>query len=71
MELAKREKNGEVGLRPLQFFEEEFQLNHLIATLDKPFVAFMNGITSTSCLPITLIYTCENLTQDSNTQTFT
>ncbi|GBB93781.1 hypothetical protein RclHR1_02230007 [Rhizophagus clarus] len=45
VELAKKEKNGEVGAKPLQFFEEEFQLNHLIATLDKPFVAFMDGIT--------------------------
>jgi 3-hydroxyisobutyryl-CoA hydrolase len=50
VELAKREKNGEVGIRSLQFFEEEFQLNHLIATLDKPFVAFMDGITSMSYL---------------------
>ncbi|GES75591.1 ClpP/crotonase-like domain-containing protein [Rhizophagus clarus] len=46
VELAKKEKNGEVGAKPLQFFEEEFQLNHLIATLDKPFVAFMDGITN-------------------------
>ena len=56
MELAKREKNGEDGLRDFQFFEEEYQLNHLIATLDKPFVALMNGITSTSYLLITLIH---------------
>ncbi|GET63005.1 uncharacterized protein OCT59_022899 [Rhizophagus irregularis] len=46
VELANRKKNGEVGVRPLRFFEEEFQLNHLIATLDKPFVAFMDGITN-------------------------
>ncbi|RIA84752.1 ClpP/crotonase-like domain-containing protein [Glomus cerebriforme] len=45
VELAKREKSVVGGIRPLQFFEEEFQLNHLIATLDKPFVAFMDGIT--------------------------
>ncbi|RUS22253.1 ClpP/crotonase-like domain-containing protein [Endogone sp. FLAS-F59071] len=29
----------------LEFFEEEYQLNYLIATLDTPFVAIMNGIT--------------------------
>ncbi|RKP10707.1 ClpP/crotonase-like domain-containing protein, partial [Thamnocephalis sphaerospora] len=29
----------------LSFFEEEYQLNHLIATLRTPFVAIMNGIT--------------------------
>ncbi|CAG8653964.1 7404_t:CDS:2 [Acaulospora morrowiae] len=28
-----------------KFFEEEYQLNHLIATLHKPFVSFLNGIT--------------------------
>lgn len=33
----------------IKFFEEEYQLNHLIATLDKPFVSFLDGITSTSC----------------------
>ncbi|CAG8435187.1 4601_t:CDS:2 [Funneliformis mosseae] len=45
VELATKEKNGEDDLRALQFFEEEYQLNHLIATIDKPFVALMNGIT--------------------------
>ncbi|KAI8925379.1 ClpP/crotonase-like domain-containing protein [Entophlyctis helioformis] len=29
----------------LKFFEEEYRLNHLIATLRKPFVSVMNGIT--------------------------
>ncbi|RIB09845.1 3-hydroxyisobutyryl-coenzyme A hydrolase [Gigaspora rosea] len=29
----------------VKFFEEEYQLNHLIATLDKPFVSFLDGIT--------------------------
>ncbi|KAI8060965.1 ClpP/crotonase-like domain-containing protein [Gongronella butleri] len=28
-----------------QFFEEEYQLDHLIATLDKPFISIMDGIT--------------------------
>ncbi|CAG8503292.1 10539_t:CDS:2 [Ambispora leptoticha] len=32
-------------VRAATFFEEEYQLNHLLATLDKPFVALMNGIT--------------------------
>lgn len=29
-----------------KFFEDEYQLDHLIATLDTPFVAIMDGITS-------------------------
>ncbi|RUP44017.1 ClpP/crotonase-like domain-containing protein, partial [Jimgerdemannia flammicorona] len=29
----------------LEFFEEEYQLNHLIATLDTPLVAIMDGVT--------------------------
>ncbi|KAI9095608.1 ClpP/crotonase-like domain-containing protein [Phlyctochytrium arcticum] len=29
----------------LKFFEEEYQLNHLIGTLKKPFISVMNGIT--------------------------
>ncbi|TPX61970.1 hypothetical protein SpCBS45565_g07134 [Spizellomyces sp. 'palustris'] len=29
----------------LKFFEEEYQLNHLIGTLKKPFISIMNGIT--------------------------
>ncbi|CAG8443405.1 2026_t:CDS:2 [Acaulospora colombiana] len=29
----------------VKFFEEEYQLNHLIATLYKPFVSVLNGIT--------------------------
>lgn len=29
----------------IKFFEEEYQLDHLIATLDTPFVAVMDGIT--------------------------
>lgn len=29
-----------------KFFEEEYQLDHLIATLETPFVSIMNGITS-------------------------
>ncbi|RUP44016.1 ClpP/crotonase-like domain-containing protein, partial [Jimgerdemannia flammicorona] len=39
----------------LEFFEEEYQLNHLIATLDTPLVAIMDGVTSTySSRPIKL-----------------
>ncbi|KAG9306831.1 hypothetical protein G9A89_005732 [Geosiphon pyriformis] len=49
IELAEREKRQypqrNQSLNALKFFKEEYQLNHLIATLDKPFVAFMNGIT--------------------------
>lgn len=29
-----------------KFFEEEYQLDHLIATLDTPYVSIMDGITS-------------------------
>jgi 3-hydroxyisobutyryl-CoA hydrolase len=29
----------------LKFFEKEYQLNHLIATLKKPFVSILDGIT--------------------------
>lgn len=35
------------------FFKEEYQLDHFIATMDTPFVAIMDGITSKlliSCL---------------------
>jgi 3-hydroxyisobutyryl-CoA hydrolase len=28
------------------FFEEEYKLNHLIATTRKPFISILNGITS-------------------------
>ncbi|CAG8502230.1 5742_t:CDS:2 [Paraglomus occultum] len=44
--LAEQEKTEttEEG-NALRFFEEEYQLNHLIATLDKPYVALLNGIT--------------------------
>ncbi|CAG8762771.1 1871_t:CDS:2, partial [Racocetra persica] len=37
-------EHGE-GQHAIKFFEEEYQLNHLIATLDKPFVSFLDGIT--------------------------
>ncbi len=30
----------------LEFFAEEYKLNHMIATLKTPFVAILNGITS-------------------------
>ncbi|CAG8724109.1 18757_t:CDS:2, partial [Racocetra fulgida] len=30
------------GQHAIKFFEEEYQLNHLIATLDKPFVSFLD-----------------------------
>jgi 3-hydroxyisobutyryl-CoA hydrolase len=33
-----------VPLPALQFFEQEYKLNHLIATLKKPFVSLLNGI---------------------------
>ena len=29
-----------------KFFEEEYQLDHLIGTLETPYVAIMDGITS-------------------------
>lgn len=31
----------------LKFFEEEYKLNHLIATTKKPFISILDGITST------------------------
>ncbi|KAJ3147559.1 hypothetical protein HDU86_007957 [Geranomyces michiganensis] len=31
--------------KSLKFFEEEYKLNHLIGTLQKPFISIMNGIT--------------------------
>ena len=30
----------------LKFFEEEYKLNHLIATTKKPFISILDGITS-------------------------
>ena len=36
-------KNGRQ--QALKFFEEEYKLNHLIATTKKPFVSILNGIT--------------------------
>ncbi|RHZ71436.1 hypothetical protein Glove_258g41 [Diversispora epigaea] len=38
------EENGKHE-EAVKFFEEEYQLNHLIATINKPFVSIMNGIT--------------------------
>ncbi len=29
----------------LQFFEQEYKLNHLIATTKKPYISILNGIT--------------------------
>ncbi|RKO86532.1 ClpP/crotonase-like domain-containing protein, partial [Blyttiomyces helicus] len=31
--------------KSIKFFEEEYRLNHLLGTLNKPFVSIMNGIT--------------------------
>jgi hypothetical protein len=39
-----------------KFFEEEYQLDHLIATLDTPFVSIMDGITSKSKKNTVAIY---------------
>jgi len=48
VKLAEQEKTETTQEgKALRFFEEEYQLNHLIATLDKPYVALLNGITST------------------------
>jgi 3-hydroxyisobutyryl-CoA hydrolase len=35
-----------------KFFEEEYKLNHLIATSKKPFVSILNGITSTALIDV-------------------
>jgi 3-hydroxyisobutyryl-CoA hydrolase len=42
VELANTGKQAEA----LNFFAEEYRLNHMIATLKTPFVAILNGITS-------------------------
>ena len=34
------------GSLPREFFHEEYQLNHLIGTFNKPIIAIINGITS-------------------------
>ena len=42
VELANAGKKNEA----LDFFAEEYKLNHMIATLQTPFVAILDGITS-------------------------
>ncbi|KAI5790134.1 mitochondrial 3-hydroxyisobutyryl-CoA hydrolase [Geopyxis carbonaria] len=44
--LAQGNKSGSEGIREsTKFFGHEYQLNHLIATYSKPYVAFIDGIT--------------------------
>ncbi|RKP25597.1 ClpP/crotonase-like domain-containing protein [Syncephalis pseudoplumigaleata] len=45
MWIAVIEKAKEQDVDALTFFKEEYQLNHLIATLMKPYVALINGYT--------------------------
>ncbi|KAK0752055.1 crotonase [Schizothecium vesticola] len=42
--LAEYNKAGETGAS-IEYFRREYQLDHLIATYSKPYVAFMDGIT--------------------------
>lgn len=45
-QLAKWNKAGPEGaMESKKYFAEEYQLDHLIATFNKPYVAFMDGIT--------------------------
>lgn len=46
---------GKAGLPlPKEFFREEYQLNHLIGTFNKPIIAIINGITSEKMPPLPL-----------------
>jgi 3-hydroxyisobutyryl-CoA hydrolase len=45
-QLAKWNKEGEAGQElSKEYFAQEYQLDHLIATFNKPYIAFMDGIT--------------------------
>ncbi|KAK2749472.1 hypothetical protein FQN57_006406 [Myotisia sp. PD_48] len=45
-ELASQNKQGEEGQKKSKaFFGQEYQLNHLIATYSKPYIAILDGIT--------------------------
>jgi 3-hydroxyisobutyryl-CoA hydrolase len=45
-QLAKWNKEGEKGQElSKEYFAQEYQLDHLIATFNKPYIAFMDGIT--------------------------
>jgi 3-hydroxyisobutyryl-CoA hydrolase len=43
--LAMKSGNPEELQKSLEFFQEEYKLNHLISTAKKPYIAIMNGIT--------------------------
>lgn len=52
VELAGSGKHNEA----LDFFAEEYKLNHMIATLKTPFVAILDGITSKEKLSYCVVF---------------
>lgn len=56
VELANAGKQNEA----LEFFAEEYKLNHMIATLQTPFVAILDGITSKDHLVIIILQGVRN-----------